>query len=137
MIEIEIPGDISDFKPKVIGGLTARQCIFYPIAALGAFVSYKFFGTTLLGILLMIVLCVFPALCGFMEPYGMPLEKFLIMVLFTYYLPPTKRKYVTKNMYEECIPKETSEEKKQRILKTRKKKEKNQKSKNPDIMVFK
>ena len=137
MIEIEMPGDLKEFKPKIIAGLTLRQCVLYPIAAIGLYLVYNNFGASVLGIFLMIIVGIPPILCASFEPYGVPMEKFFLMLLTTYYLPPRIRKYKINNMYDECIVQETDEEKRQRILKSRKKKAKNQKSKNPEIMAFK
>ena len=132
MIEIEMPGDIKEFEAKVIGSLTLRQTICFGIAGALGFLSMQFLHNTYTTILVALV----PVLCGITKPYGMGFEKFAFMIFLTYLLPPTNRKYVIKNEYEDCLI-ENEDEERQKILRSRKKKKQNKKSKNPEIMDFK
>lgn len=133
MIEIEMPGDIKEFEAKVIGSLTLRQTICFGIAGVLGFISMQFLNN----VFTTIIIAIIPVLCGVWKPYEMGLEKFALMLLLTYWLPPTNRKYIISNEYSECINKTNEDEEKQKILRSRKKKQQNRKSQNVEIMDFK
>ena len=106
MIEIEIFEDIKDQPAKLIGPFTTRQTICAVVAGGLCFLAYKF-STALFGkgnsytVLLIILACIIPVLIGWIKPYGLPFEKFAVNMLYTYLLPPKKRLYCAKNIYEE------------------------------------
>ena len=137
MIEIEMPGDIKEYEPKIIGGLTLRQTICFGTGLLTAIVFYNIIPNSQIKLYAASISAIIPVLCAIYKPYDMPLEQFVILLLKTYILPPKNRKYIINNEYEECIEEETEEQKKERILRSRKKKKQNQKSKNEDILAFK
>jgi hypothetical protein len=141
MIEIEMPGDIQEFEAKVVGSLTARQTICFGLGGVLGFLTYRLTSGTGLETTLTIIIATLPILCGIYNLYDMPLEKFAIMLFLTYFLPPKNRKYITENMYEECFLIEDIKEKENiertNILNSRKKKKKNRRSKNEDIIDYK
>ena len=137
MIEIEMPGDIFEFEPKLIGNFTVRQCACFSIGAVGAFIPYNLLNGSDLSILIILFTAGLPILCGIKKFNNMPAEKFLLMYIKTILLPPKIRKYKTNNLFDECIEEKKSDEYKKFILESRKKRKRNQRSKNEDIMEFK
>ena len=141
MIEIEMPGDITEYEAKVIGSLTARQTICFGLGGILGFISYQLLKNTGIDVTaIILVTAAVPSLCGIYKLYDIPLEKFILMIILTYWLPPTNRKYKTNNMYEECFIKEEiteADDERTKILRSRKKKKKNRRSKNEDIIDYK
>lgn len=113
MIEREILQDIRKYKTKIVGSFTLRQLICLIISAAICIPTYfamsKYFKKEFI-ILVIIVLCAFPMLCGFKEMYDVPFEKFTKIMLETRILAPTIRKYEAKNPYEEFFLQEAEEE---------------------------
>lgn len=96
MIEREILKDSKQYKPKLIGNFTSRQvvCLLIGTAValpLGYFLN-KIFVTTFA---VFIAGCVAAPIyiCGWAEPYGIPLEKFVVKVVKNLILCPSSRKY--------------------------------------------
>lgn len=103
-IEMEIPKDITKTKKKFVGPLSFRQCIMVVPAVLLDWGAYKVMkglevsSDTMLPIMLLIML---PFLAfGWIELYGLPLEKFLAVSFKSTVLSPQKRLYKTHNYYQ-------------------------------------
>lgn len=98
MIRGEIIQDIKKYEPKFIGPFTIRQFVCVLIS--GIFVLSIYFGfkwlftTDALVVICIIVAMPFVA-CGWIAPYGIPLEKFLFSLIKTKLILPSKRKYKT------------------------------------------
>ena len=102
MIEIEIPEDILRFKTTLVGPLTARQAVCVVICALLNFGIHAFadmcgynmgMGMTIrLGVVISMPVMAF----GIIEPFGIPLEKYLTTMFLAYYLSPKDRLYETR-----------------------------------------
>lgn len=105
MIEIEIPKDIRKYESKFIGPFTLRQTICVGIAAACSITIYNTVGKLLIQDM-RAPLCFIAAapalLAGWYKPYGLPLEKFLKVIIVTMILAPTKRLYKTANIYD-CL----------------------------------
>lgn len=106
MIEREILKDIKEYKPKFIGPLTFRQFVCLAIAAA---IGFAVFTVLYFPLNLRIEICIFGAgiftvpalLCGWVEPYDVPFEKFALKFLKTNILTPKTRPYKIQNAFEE------------------------------------
>lgn len=98
MIEIEIPNNVSEYKPKFLFNLTGRQFTAVLLTAVAIFLDFKFLEP-FVGETIAVIIAIIPALCGacfgWIEPYGMPFEKYLKSVLFQAVLAPHIRKVKT------------------------------------------
>lgn len=98
MIEIEIPNNVSEYKPKFILNLTGRQVTSVLLTAVAIFLDFTFLEPYV-GETVAIIIAIIPALCGacfgWVEPYGMTFEKYLKSVLFQAVLAPHIRKAKT------------------------------------------
>jgi hypothetical protein len=106
MIEIEIPKDIRKYDAKLIGPFTTRQVLcFIPGCALGActFLIPTFLPQDIRLILTGIVFLPF-LLVGWVKPYGMKFELFAKQIIFSTFLSPQERKYITKNQFSDKTP---------------------------------
>ena len=87
MIEIKIPKEITEYKEKILFGLTIRQCVC-AVAALAVCVPLYIFGKDFLGddvvgwLVIMIAVPIFAF--GFFGYDGMPY--FLLAIAFSYML---------------------------------------------------
>ena len=99
MVEIEMSKDITQHSPKIIGPFTVRQVVSLSIAG-----SY---GIPLLFALpfditintVIALLCMFPAvLCGWVMPFGIPMEKYALLVAKYILFGKEKRVYVETEM---------------------------------------
>lgn len=109
MFAIDVPKDVRKYKSKFVGPFSFRQTIGLLIGAGCGYVGY-YIQKTLLGsdvdnaILTWIFAA--PGLAwGFIEPYGMPLEKFLKTTFVSMFLSPADRKYKPVNYLKKEIRK--------------------------------
>lgn len=98
MIRGEIIQDIKKYEPKFIGPFTIRQ--FVCVAISGVFVLGIYFGLKWLFTTdALVIICIVAAMpfvaCGWIAPYGIPLEKFVFSLIKTKLVLPSKRKYKT------------------------------------------
>lgn len=104
MIEIEIPKDIKDYEPKLLGPFTTRQLICTVAVAGIMFVGYNVLKNVFdngLKIVIPLIICLLPILIGWYKPYGMRFEKYLVSQFYTTIIPPKKRLYKVENKFEE------------------------------------
>lgn len=124
MIEIEIPNDIKDFEPKIIGPFTKRMALcIVAIAATslgGYFILNNFFNNGL-RILIPLIFDLPWALIAAYKPYGMKFEEYFASQIYTTILPPKHRRYRTENLYEQFEKELINEEKTQTSAKLSKK----------------
>ena len=114
-IEMEIPKDIRKYKKKLVGPLTARQTLFsVPAIVFGGLVFYTFKDIVQGDIhVFLTILTALPFLMlGWIEVYGMPLEKFIKTAFISTILSPANRKYVTKSAVVQAESKPTQNRKK-------------------------
>ena len=112
MIEVAIPKDVTKYKTTLIGPFTTRQTVCIAITA-AVEILYYYIAKAIdpnislqsmigLGVFLAIPILAFAIL----EPYGMPLEKYLKNVFMLSVVAPAKRPYKTENiLMEESPPK--------------------------------
>lgn len=98
MIELEMTKDIRKYKTKLYLGLTARQCVCMALAmVLCAFTFVKLGYFEDMTLETRFTICVFIALpflaVGWIEMYGMPFEKFVLVVIQNAFLNPKHRPY--------------------------------------------
>ena len=101
-IEKEIPKDIKDYKPKLIGPFTTRQILcFTPAAilAVGVYWGLKNVLSSDIRLFLVTIIGVPFILLGTYSPYNMPLEKFIKMIFISTLLSPLHRKYKTERIF--------------------------------------
>ena len=96
MIEREILKDTGQYEPKLMLGMTTRQCVSLIIGAViavpaGIIMNKYLFSTYSIPLAGLLAVPFF--LCGWYKPYGIPMEKFIWMVLKTALLSPSQRKY--------------------------------------------
>lgn len=114
-IEMEIPKDIRKYKKKLVGPLTARQTLFsIPAIVFGGLVFYAFKDVFQGDVhIFLTILTALPFLMlGWIEVYGMPLERFIKTAFVSTILSPANRKYVTKNAVVQTENKPTKNKKK-------------------------
>lgn len=103
-IRIPIPKEISSFKPKIMMGLTFRQLLFGSIGVVATIVVYSLIGKYIQTNDLRVVisgLIMLPFIClGWIEPYGMNFESFMISYVQNCILSPSVRKYKAENNFE-------------------------------------
>lgn len=101
MIEIKIPKNINEYDPKFIGMFTFRQSIALAITlpiCIWIFNEFKDVSMDLAGGLCMIP-AAFAWLFGWFKIYNMRFEQFLMTAAINCIIAPTKRKYMTDNIY--------------------------------------
>ena len=101
MIEMEMSRDIQDYSPKVVSIFNRRQLICVSIAAAYGLPLFFALGDMDLTLKMSIVavLVTPPIACGWVEMYGLPLERFFTRCIIPMWFSPRKRKYITKNPY--------------------------------------
>ena len=99
MFKVPMTRDIKDFSPKVISIFNKRQLICSAAAFSYGFPVIMYArGLDLNARMTLATLLMLPVLaCGWIRVYGMPLERFALLVLINHVLTPAKRKYVTVN----------------------------------------
>ena len=99
MVKVPMTTDIKDFSPKVISIFNKRQLICLAAALSYGFPLIMYAGA--LGLNTRMTLAMFlmlPVLaCGWIKAYGMPLERFALLIIVNHMLTPTRRAYVTDN----------------------------------------
>lgn len=103
MIEVEIPSDIKEYEPKIIGPITKRIAICLIGIAATSLIGYSILNQIFdnsLRILIPLIFDVPWALIAAYKPYGMKFEKYFISQLYTTIIPPKHRKYTVENIYE-------------------------------------
>lgn len=111
--------DIGNYKPKLIGPFTTRQCIFIGIGLVPAFLTgyimIKVIGTDVVtafaACFLIMVSFVY---IGSANPHGMKPEEFLLEYYNYHIASPGIRKYETVTMLDEMNKKEQVKEKKEK-----------------------
>ena len=95
MIQVEIPNSVSEYKAKFIAGLTGKQVALICFAGFIIFLDFKFLKPYLgdtIAIGLAIIPAFFAAAFGWVNPYGMPFDKFFKSVVLQSILAPKVRK---------------------------------------------
>ena len=103
MIEVEIPSDIKEYEPKIIGPITKRIAICLIGIAATSLIGYSILNHIFdnsLRILIPLIFDVPWALIAAYKPYGMKFEKYFISQLYTTIIPPKHRRYTVENLYE-------------------------------------
>lgn len=128
MIEREVLKDINEYSPKFIGPFSAREFACSAIGCIMAGIAFSFFYfvcnlITPICLFLAALFFVPAGLCGWLKPYGIPLEKLAYKYIKTAIFCPKNRKYIVKNAYAEFAyvpPKHSNKElkvlRKQRLL---------------------
>lgn len=103
-IEMEIPNDIMKYKKGFIGNFSMRQTI---LLGVGVLIDYNVskilrgFNVSFDTMLPILVVLIIPFLAfGWVQLYGLPLEKFLKVAFVSMFLSPQKRLYKTKNAFQ-------------------------------------
>lgn len=102
-MKVKVPQDIRKYETKIIGPLSGRQLVL-AAACLATIlvvtlVASPFVPTSFLRFLQILPIIPFGAFM-FIKPYEIPLEQFLLTVLYTMFLSPSKRKYANSNTYK-------------------------------------
>ena len=99
MFKVPMTRDIKDFSPKVISIFNKRQLICSAIAFSYVFPVIMYArGLELNTRMPLATLLMLPVLaCGWIRVYGMPLERFALLIIVNHVLTPTRRMYATEN----------------------------------------
>lgn len=94
MVEVSIPNNIHEYKPKFMLGLTGKQMVCIVLTAGFILLDFKFLKPYIgdLAVVLAAVPAFLAACFGWVTPYGMPFEKYLGSVLFQAVLAPKCRR---------------------------------------------
>lgn len=117
MIEREMPKDIRKYEAKFFGPFTLREAICLAIAGICSLTLYNTIGKMIIPNIrgyICFGAAIPPIAFGWLEPYGMTLEKYLNVILRTMVLAPKKRKYKTQNMYDIKNPTKINSKKKKK-----------------------
>ena len=99
MFKVPMTRDIKDFSPKVISIFNKRQLICSAIAFSYGFPVIMYARELELNTrMTLATLLMLPVLaCGWIRVYGMPLERFALLIIVNHVLTPTRRMYATEN----------------------------------------
>lgn len=99
MVKVPMTTDIKDFSPKVISIFNKRQLICLAAALSYGIPVIMYAGAPDLNTrMTLATLLMLPVLaCGWIKAYGMPLERFVLLIIVNHVLTPTRRAYVTDN----------------------------------------
>lgn len=86
MIEVDVPKEITEYKEKIIGGMSLRQLICFLIALIlggGSYaLSYLIFELNSdISTYIVALVAIPPLAIGFVSPHGYPLERYVQLVL--------------------------------------------------------
>lgn len=93
-----VPKNIKKYKPKLFWGFTSRQIIAIIAAIISIVISLNLIGdsvSTEIKVYVSALPAIIPMLIGFVEPYGIPLEKFTPEVISDYFKNSPKRYRIT------------------------------------------
>lgn len=131
MLMVNMSKDFREYSPKVIFSLTRRQALCLVPAALiySRTPLLTRAGVPMEYAVLLLTIPVLPILaCGWISIFGMPLEKFLYLVIKNYLLVPRTRYYSTERVFgyldEDKEPKDGKTKKQDADSMTRKQKKK-------------
>lgn len=116
MIEIEIPQDIREFEPTLVGPLTTRQFLCLVIGGLATYGTYlleKATGVDPMSYPAFILVAIPFFLVGWYKPYGMHFEKFVGKAFRENIMAPKNRKYIVDNMWDVIIQDEQKDSQKE------------------------
>ncbi len=123
-MQVKVYKELSNFSPKVVGPLTLRQFVACVIGIPVCYFLYTTFNPMFgrdVAIMIAAIPGIIMGLIGWARPYGMWIEKFVMMYVKTRLLPPHKRKYIIKNKIVDCIAEVDAAEKREQHGKKSKK----------------
>jgi len=100
-IEREMIRDIDSYEPKFMGPFKLRELICLVLGGVVSVSIYFLLRTVFIDVFSLIVGAIFGVpifFCGFKKPYGIPMEKFLVIVISNMF--NKKRPYYKINAYE-------------------------------------
>lgn len=100
MIELNVPKDVTKYKPKLVAGLTFRQAASLVVASIIAVPIYLYLKDIFIVEVVALgcgVLAIPILLVGFLPVYEMPFEKFAFLAIKTLFFTPAKRRYASEN----------------------------------------
>ena len=101
MIEVEMSKDIRDYSAKVLGPFTGKQLACLGLAAAYGVPLIILLPFGLIPNIIIGMVCMLPVIaCGWIKPYGIPLEKFLFKCMFPIILGKGRRKVRNKNDFD-------------------------------------
>ena len=107
MIEVKIPKDIRQYKPKLILGMTTRQVICGAGALAVIFFVKPFLSKCIPfedACMFLSLLCAAPfLLCGWIPINGLPFEVYFLDVILRFYLEDPIRPRKSKNLWAEAL----------------------------------
>lgn len=107
MAYVEVPRDLSKFESKIALNLTKRQLICFGSGIILGLPTYFFIKSFEIPIdicttISFVIMSPF-FMCGVYKKDGIPLEKYIYMVIKQKYLRPHIRKYKTNNIFSNLI----------------------------------
>lgn len=123
MLKVPINPDVKEYSPKVVYGLDGRQ---FKCMAIALFLGYLFVKYVtcfeIINRITIAFILVLPVLaCGWIFPYGMPLERFLLHIAVHYIMTPRKRLYRPEMAISEQMPSTKQKKKTRKEIKMHKK----------------
>lgn len=127
MLKVPMNADIKEYSPKVVYGLDKRQLVCTTIA-LSYGLPFMRFATALeiTDRIAVAIILMMPVLaCGWLNMYGLPMERFLWHIIVHHIMTPKNRIYKTENSWvlpeeDGAEPVKTSSREKHRKKKLRK-----------------
>ena len=127
MIEVNIPQDIREFEPTLIGSLTTRKTICGTALVAGTLGMYYIERAA--GISdpfqfpVFMLAAIPPFLIGWLKPYGMHFEKFIVKAFTDNFLAPAHRLYKIENIWD-TLDEDIEKQERRQERKEKKKKDK-------------
>lgn len=119
MVEVEMTKDIRDYEPKLFGLVTGRQIILLAVGCAYSIPLAMIIPTDFATKCMIAVLALTPMfLLGWVEVYGMKMEKFLLQIIRYTVLTPSKRKYKVDTSRDFIKEPQSSKQKKKKIIKS-------------------
>ena len=136
MIKVQMTDDIRKYETKIIGPFTGRQATCVGIGLVVGFVIASLIPTTWDNKLVIALFLAMPIwICGWIKVSDTPLEIFIIRIIYTFVLTPTKRKYKVKHWLKEDIEKYDKKVEKARLSKMSSSEQKKYKNKKANKVI--
>lgn len=134
MIETKVPIDLRKYKTKVFGPFTFRQVVCGSIdIVVDALVYFIFFSSMafsvdMIRMLIFVIMLIDTPIFAFLfEVYGLPMEQFLLNIVFRFFQYPERRRQTSSKRFEN----------QDNVAPTSKKVLKKKEKENPEIKEYK
>lgn len=116
MIEVVMNKDVRQNETKFIGPLSLRKTITLGLAVCVGVPIFMVLPFDLMTRFMIAFIIAMPiGLCGWVKPFGLPFEYFLVKMIYLNFLTPPKRKARPKNIYRELYTKISNKDEQKKL----------------------